>query len=386
MRANVKRNIKILLKGVDYMIFTSESVSAGHPDKMADLISDRILDEYLTQDPIARVACETLLSAKGITLAGEITSTVSVNHEDIARKVIRNIDPEYEVQASFTDHTVGQSPDIAEGVDTGGAGDQGLMFGYSTNETPERLPLPIALANRLIRRLDAIKNDTLTYLKADAKSQVTVAYNDNGKPSHVDAVVISTRHDMDTSLETLRFDALNYVIKPVLGNLYDDSTTVHINPAGSFVLGGPLADTGLTGRKIIVDTYGGFARHGGGAFSGKDATKVDRSGAYMARYIANHVIASEWASKCEIQLAYAIGVAEPVSVRVDTFGTETVDTAIIERAIIDTFDMTPRGIIEELQLTRPIYAQTAVGGHFGRSEFAWEQTPRLDELLAKGRR
>lgn len=368
------------------MLFTSESVSAGHPDKMADLVSDSILDAVLSQDPNARVACETLLSAKGIILAGEITTSADIDYEAVARRVISELDPEYEAQASFTNHIVSQSPDIAEGIADGGAGDQGLMFGYSTDETPERLPLPIALANKLIRRLGAIRNDTLTYLKADAKSQVTVAYDDNGKPSHVDTVVISTRHDEGTSLETLRFDVLNYVIKPILGDLYNDSTTVHINPAGSFVLGGPLADAGLTGRKIIVDTYGGYARHGGGAFSGKDATKVDRSGAYMARYIANHIIDVGWASECEVQLAYAIGVAEPVSVRVDTFGTETVDSAIIVRAIRDTFDMTPRGIIEELQLTRPIYAQTAVGGHFGRDEFTWEHTPRLSELMAKGSR
>lgn len=366
------------------MLFTSESVSAGHPDKMADLVSDSILDAVLAQDPNARVACETLLSANGITLAGEITTSADIDYEAVARRVIGEINPEYVAQASFTNHIVSQSPDIASGIADGGAGDQGLMFGYSTNQTSERLPLPIALANRLIRRLDAIKNDTLTYLKADAKSQVTVAYDEDGKPSRVDTVVISTRHDEGTSLETLRFDVLNYVIKPALGDLYDDSTTVHINPAGSFVLGGPLADAGLTGRKIIVDTYGGYARHGGGAFSGKDATKVDRSGAYMARYIANHVIEAEWASEVEVQLAYAIGVAEPVSVRVDTFGTETVDSAIIERAIRDTFDMTPRGIIEELQLTRPIYAQTAVGGHFGRNEFTWEHTPRVAELIEKG--
>lgn len=360
-------------------LFTSESVSAGHPDKMADLISDSILDEYLAQDPNARVACETLLSAKGITLAGEITSSAIVNHEDVARKVIRNIDPEYEAKALFTDHIVGQSPEIAAGVDTGGAGDQGLMFGYSTNETPERLPLPIALAHRIIRRLESVN---IPYLKADAKTQVTVDYS--GDKPRVDTVVLSVRHDADVHLNDLRDDVMTNVILPEVGEYCDAETIFHINPAGSFVLGGPLADSGLTGRKIIVDTYGGFARHGGGAFSGKDPTKVDRSGAYMARYIANHVIEAGWASKCEIQLAYAIGVAEPVSVRVDTFGTETIDTAIIERAIIETFDMTPRGIIEELQLKRPVYAQTAVGGHFGRKEFTWEQTPRVAELLAKG--
>ena len=360
-------------------LFTSESVSAGHPDKMADLISDSILDEYLAQDPNARVACETLLSAMGITLAGEITSTATVNHEVVARKVIRNIDPEYEAQALFTDHVVEQSPDIAAGVDTGGAGDQGLMFGYSTNETPERLPLPIALAHRIIRRLESVN---IPYLKADAKTQVTIDYS--GDSPRVDAAVLSVRHDEGIDLADLHVDIMLEVLSPTIGEYVTDDTLVFINPAGDFVLGGPLADTGLTGRKIIVDTYGGFARHGGGAFSGKDATKVDRSGAYMARYIANHVIDAGWATECEVQLAYAIGVAEPVSVRVDTFGTETIDTAIIERAIRETFDMTPRGIIEELQLMRPIYAQTAVGGHFGRSEFAWEQTPRVAELIEKG--
>jgi len=346
---------------------------------MADLISDSILDEYLAQDPNARVACETLLSAKGITLAGEITSTAAVNHEVVARKVIRNIDPEYEAQASFSDHTVGQSPDIAAGVDTGGAGDQGLMFGYSTNETPERLPLPIALSHRIIRRLESVN---IPYLMADAKTQVTVDYS--GDKPRVDAVVLSVRHDTDVHLNYLRDDVMTNAILPEVEDYCDAGTVFHINPAGEFVLGGPLADSGLTGRKIIVDTYGGFARHGGGAFSGKDATKVDRSGAYMARYIANHVIAADWASECEVQLAYAIGVAEPVSVRVDTFGTETIDATIIERAIRETFVMTPRGIIEELQLLRPVYAQTAVGGHFGRSEFAWEQTPRVAELIEKG--
>src|SRR5699024_8468473 len=378
-KTKVKRNIKIFFKDVDYMLFTSESVSGGHPDKMADLISDRILDEYLAQDPNARVACETLLSAKGITLAGEITSTAAVNHEDIARRVIRNIDPEYEAQATFTDHTVGQSPDIAAGVDTGVAVDHGLMFGYSTNEPPERLQLPIALSHRIIRLLESVD---IPYLKADAKTQVTIDYNGD-KPS-IDTLVVSVRHGDGTCLHTLRVAIKQHVIFPEVGDYIDDNTVIHINPAGDFILGGPLADSGLTGRKIIVDTYGGFARHGGGAFSGKDATKVDRSGAYMARYIANHIIEAGWANECEVQLAYAIGVAEPVSVRVDTFGTETTDTAIIERAIRDTFDMTPQGIIEELQLTRPVYARTAVGGHFGRSEFAWEQTPRLAELIEKG--
>ena len=360
-------------------LFTSESVSAGHPDKMADLISDSILDEILAQDPSGRVAVETLLSSSGITLAGEVTTKARINFENTARQAIKAIDPEYEARASFANHIVEQSPDIAEGIADGGAGDQGLMFGYSTNETPERLPLPIALAHRIIRRLDSVD---LAYLKADAKTQVTIDYSGD-KPS-IDTLVVSVRHREGTCLNTLRKAIWQHVILPEVGDYIDDNMILHVNPAGTFVLGGPLADAGLTGRKIIVDTYGGYARHGGGAFSGKDATKVDRSGAYMARYIANHVIEAGWASKCEIQIAYAIGVAEPVSVRVDTFGTETIDTTIIERAIRGTFDMTPRGIIEELQLTRPVYARTAVGGHFGRSEFAWEQTPRLGELIEKG--
>src|SRR5699024_8621519 len=313
----VKRNIKILLKGVDYMLFTSESVSAGHPDKMADLVSDSILDAVLTQDPNARVACETLLSAKGITLAGEITAAAKVDYEAVARRVISEIDPGYEAQASFANHIVSQSPDIAAGIADGGAGDQGMMFGYATNETDEYMPLPITVANRIIRRLESVN---IPYLKADAKSQVTVDYS--GDKPRVDTVVLSTRHDAGIDLADLHTDVLLEVIVPELVGYVDGDSIAHINPAGKFVLGGPLADTGLTGRKIIVDTYGGMARHGGGAFSGKDATKVDRSGAYMARYIANHIIAAKWADECEVQLAYAIGVAEPVSVRVDTFGTE----------------------------------------------------------------
>jgi len=268
-------------------LFTSESVSAGHPDKMADLISDRILDEILAQDPNGRVAVETLLSSSGITLAGEVTTKAHIDFENTARQAIKAIDPEYEAEASFANHIVEQSPDIAEGIADGGAGDQGLMFGYSTDETPERLPLPIALAHRIIRRLDSVD---LAYLKADAKTQVTIDYSGD-KPS-IDTLIVSVRHREGTCLNTLRMAIWQYVILPEVGDYIDDNTILHVNPAGSFVLGGPLADAGLTGRKIIVDTYGGYARHGGGAFSGKDATKVDRSGAYMARYIANHVIES----------------------------------------------------------------------------------------------
>lgn len=362
-------------------LFTSESVSAGHPDKLADFVSDSVLDAVLTQDPNGRVACETILTAQGIVLAGEITTSATIDYEDVARTAIRRIDPSYEEQASFTDHITEQSPDIARGVDMGGAGDQGMMFGYSTNQTPERLPLPIALAHRLIRKLDEVREAT-PYLLADAKSQVSVEY-EGSTPTRVDSVVISTRHLPTVVLSALRAHITECVIKPVLGNLYDDSTKVHVNPAGSFVLGGALADAGLTGRKIIVDTYGGYARHGGGAFSGKDATKVDRSGAYMARYLANHVVAAGWADECEVQLAYAIGVAEPVSVRVDTFGrTSAITVDEIARALRNVFDLTPQGIIEELRLKTPIYAQTAVGGHFGREGFAWERTAKVDVLRA----
>src|SRR5699024_8486809 len=304
-------------------LFTSESVSAGHPDKMADLVSDSVLDAVLTQDPYGRVACETLLTAKGIVLAGEVSTSASIDYEDVARTAIRRIDPEYEAQATLTNHIVTQSAEIANGVDIGGAGDQGLMFGYATNETPERMPLPIALANRLIRRLDDITTRN-SLLLADAKSQVTVEY-DGDMPKRVDTVVISVRHREELALEAVRCEVTERVIKPVLGDLLDDNTEVYVNPAGTFTLGGPLADSGLTGRKIIVDTYGGMARHGGGAFSGKDATKVDRSGAYMARYIAKNVVAADLADKCEVQIAYAIGVVKPVSVRVDTFGTAKVD-------------------------------------------------------------
>lgn len=359
------------------MVFTSESVSVGHPDKMADLISDSILDAVLLQDPNARVACETLLSAKGITLAGEVTSTATVNHEEVARKVIRNIDPEYEAQASFASHTVEQSPDIATGVADGGAGDQGMMFGYATNETDELMPLPITVANNIIRALDDVRLQEPRLL-ADAKSQVTI--NNRGE---ITDVVVSTRHTVDISLDEVRrvvSALLDDILSNYRTNIISDVNYL-INPAGKFVIGGPLADTGLTGRKIIVDTYGGMARHGGGAFSGKDATKVDRSGAYMARYVAKNVVAAGLADKCEIQLAYAIGVAEPVSVRVDTFGTAKIDERVIERAIREVFDLTPLGIIKALDLRKPIFAKTAVGGHFGRDEFAWEKTDKINDLL-----
>ena len=361
------------------MLFTSESVSAGHPDKMADLVSDSILDATLAQDPNARVACETLLSAKGITLAGEITAAAKVDYEAVARRVISEIDPGYEAQATFTNHIVEQSLDIASGIVDGGAGDQGMMFGYATNETDELMPLPITVANEIIRALDMLQVHDSRFL-ADAKSQVTVDGNGN-----IHAVVVSSRHTSSIALDDVR-RIIKHVVDDVLKRYGTsaDNIALFINPAGKFVLGGPLADTGLTGRKIIVDTYGGMARHGGGAFSGKDATKVDRSGAYMARYIAKNVVAAGLADKCEVQLAYAIGVAEPVSVRVDTFGTSVtakIDEREIERAIREVFDLTPLGIIKALDLRKPIFAKTAVGGHFGRSDFAWEKTDKINDLL-----
>src|SRR5690625_1398658 len=362
------------------MLFTSESVSAGHPDKMADLVSDSILDAYLVQDLNARVACETLLSAKGITLAGEVTSTATVNHEDIVRRVIGDIDPTYEVQALFADHIIGQSPNIAAGVDTGGAGDQGMMFGYASNESESFMPIPIVAANDIIKALGRTRA-VEPRLLADAKSQVTV--NSRGE---ITDVVVSTRHTDDISLVEVRrlvSGMLDDILANYRTNIISDVNYL-INPAGKFVIGGPLADSGLTGRKIIVDTYGGKARHGGGAFSGKDATKVDRTGAYMARYTAKNVVAAGLADKCEIQLAYAIGVAEPVNVRVDTFGTSVtakIDERAIERAIREVFDLTPLGIIKALDLRKPIFAKTAVGGHFGRSDFAWEKTDKINDLL-----
>lgn len=360
------------------MLFTSESVSEGHPDKMADLISDTVLDAALAQDPSARVACETFLTAGEIIIGGEITTTAEIDYEKTVRQAIREIDPEYEAQAKLRNNLVEQSPDIAAGIAGGGAGDQGLMFGYSTTETPERLPLPIALAHRLIRRYEAIYPHT-DVLKADAKSQVTVDYS--GDKPRLDTVLMSVRHSADIDLDYIWAVVETFVIRPELYEYIDENKPprILVNPAGNFVLGGPLADSGLTGRKIIVDTYGGWARHGGGAFSGKDATKVDRSAAYMARYIANHIVEAGAADECEIQLAYAIGVTEPVSITVNTDGKHD---ANIERAIRKTFDLTPAGIIRELGLDKPIFAATATGGHFGRSEFKWEQTPRLAEFKA----
>ena len=373
-------------------IFTSESVTEGHPDKMADQISDAVLDAVLKDDPTGRVACEVLVTTGSCIVAGEITTTTYVDVPKLARQVIADI--------GFTDAAYGfdaktcgvfnviqsQSPDIAMGVDTGGAGDQGLMFGYACDETPELMPLPITLAHKLARRLsDVRRSGELNFLRPDGKSQVSVEYV-NGKPSRIDAVVISTQHHDSVSTEELREKVRRHVIDAVIpAEMVDGNTKYHINPTGRFVIGGPHGDTGLTGRKIIVDTYGGMGRHGGGAFSGKDPTKVDRSACYMARYIAKNLVAAGYASRCEVQLAYAIGVAEPVSVNVNTFGTGKLDESQITDLIRKNFPLTPKGIIDHLRLRRPIYRQTAAFGHFGRSEdgFSWEATDKVEALRSE---
>ena len=371
-------------------LFTSESVTEGHPDKIADQISDAVLDAILEQDPNGRVACETLVTTGLAVIAGEITTNARVNYKQIVRDTIDEIgynDASYGYDCntlSVMDAVGTQSPDIAQGVDTGGAGDQGLMFGFACNETAELMPLPIQLAHNLTRKLsESRRSGELEYLRPDGKSQVTVEYRD-GKPFRVEAVVISTQHAEEVSTETLRSDILEKIIKTTIpADLLDDDTKYHINPTGRFVVGGPMGDAGLTGRKIIVDTYGGYAPHGGGAFSGKDPTKVDRSAAYMARYIAKNIVASGLAEKCTVQLAYAIGVAEPVSVRVDTHGTGRIDEDKLSAAVRNNFELTPKGIIETLDLRRPIFKATARFGHFGRTndEFTWEKTDKADALL-----
>jgi len=378
-----------ILSNANYL-FTSESVTEGHPDKIADQISDAILDAILEQDPNARVACETLVTTGLAVVAGEITTTATVNYKQVIRDTIDEIGYNNAIfgydsnTCSVIDAIGTQSPDIAQGVDTGGAGDQGLMFGFACNETNELMPLPIQLAHNLTRRLsDARRSGQLPYLRPDGKSQVTVEYRD-GKPFRVDAVVISTQHAEEVSTETLRADILEKVIKSTVpAELIDENTKYHINPTGRFVVGGPMGDAGVTGRKIIVDTYGGYAPHGGGAFSGKDPTKVDRSAAYMARYIAKNIVAAGLADKCTVQLAYAIGVAEPVSVFVDTHGTGKVEDVKLSEAVRKNFELTPKGIIETLDLRRPIFKQTAKFGHFGRTndEFTWEKTDKADALL-----
>jgi S-adenosylmethionine synthetase len=371
-------------------LFTSESVTEGHPDKIADQISDAILDACLEKDPYSRVACETLLTTGLAFIAGEITTKAYVDFPSIVRGTVTAV--------GYTDAAYGfdsqtcsvissiheQSPDIAMGVDPGGAGDQGMMFGYATNENPEYMPTPIALAHKLTRRLSEVrKNGSLDFLRPDGKSQVTVEYDANHKPVRVDAVVVSTQHSETVDNRRLRAEVLEQVIqKAIPENLLDADTKYHINPTGRFVVGGPMGDTGLTGRKIIVDSYGGMGRHGGGAFSGKDPTKVDRSACYMARYIAKNIVAAGLADRCEVQLAYAIGVAEPVSVLVQTFGTGKMPESQIENLVREHFSLTPKGIITSLNLRRPIYKQTAAYGHFGRTEldFTWEATDKAASL------
>src|SRR5271165_3188018 len=380
------------LSARDRFLFTSESVTEGHPDKIADQISDAILDACLEQDPYSRVAAETLTATGLVVIAGEITTKAYVDFQTLVRGVVQSIGYD-NASYGFDSNTCAvissinkQSGDIAQGVDTGGAGDQGMMFGYAANETPELMPAPIALAHKLCRRLTEVrKSGKLPYLRPDGKSQVTVEYDENRKPVRVDAVVISSQHSETVGNDELHADILKHVIQAVIpAELLDEHTKYHINPTGRFVIGGPMGDTGLTGRKIIVDTYGGMGRHGGGAFSGKDPTKVDRSAAYMARHIAKNIVAAKLADRCEVQLAYAIGVADPVSVRVDTFGTEKVDPAIIPDLIRAHFKLTPRGIIESLNLRRPIYKKTAAYGHFGRSDpdFTWELTDKAAKLAS----
>jgi len=370
-------------------LFTSESVTEGHPDKIADQISDAVLDAVLKDDPTGRVACETLVTTGLVVVAGEITTSTYVDFSDLAREVIRDVGYT-RAKFGFDADTCGvicaikkQSEDIAMGVDTGGAGDQGLMFGFASDETPELMPMPIQLAHQLTFKLSEVrKSKKVDFLRPDGKSQVTIEYR-NGKPARVDTVVISTQHSDKVSNDDLRNAILEHVIKPVVpATMLDKNTKYYINPTGRFVIGGPMGDAGLTGRKIIVDTYGGYSRHGGGAFSGKDPSKVDRSACYMARYIAKNVVAAGLASKAEVQLAYAIGVAEPVSVMVDTFGTANVAEEKITEIVREIFKLTPKGIIEALDLRKPIYKATAAYGHFGRTGpgFTWEKIDRADAL------
>jgi S-adenosylmethionine synthetase len=368
-------------------LFTSESVTEGHPDKIADQISDAVLDEVMRQDPKGRVACETLVTTGLAVVAGEITTTGHIDYDDLVRETIRQVGYD-NANYGFDSNTCAvvctvkrQSPDIAMGVDTGGAGDQGLMFGFACDETEELMPMPIQLAHQLTQRLSEVrKSKKVEFLRPDGKSQVTIEYRD-GKPARVDCVVISTQHSDTVSTADLRAAIEEHVIKPIVpSKMLDAKTKFHINPTGRFVIGGPMGDAGLTGRKIIVDTYGGYSRHGGGAFSGKDPSKVDRSACYMARYIAKNVVAAGLASRAEVQLAYAIGVAEPVSVMVDSFGTATIPEEKITHLVRDHFKLTPKGIIETLDLRRPVYKATAAYGHFGRSGFSWERTDVADAL------
>ena len=376
-------------------IFTSESVTEGHPDKMADQISDAVLDAVMKDDPVGRVACEVLVTTGLCVVAGEITTTVPrLEIQKIARETIREIGYD-NASYGYDATTCGvlnaiqtQSPDIAMGVDTGGAGDQGLMFGFACDETPELMPLPIMMAHKLVRRLSEVRRaGPLGFLRPDGKSQVSVEYL-NGKPRRVTAVVVSTQHSDDVSIEALRAEVKLHIIDPVIpAEMVDSGTRYHINPTGRFVIGGPHGDTGLTGRKIIVDTYGGMGRHGGGCFSGKDPTKVDRSACYMARYVAKNIVAAGLAARCEVQLAYAIGVAEPVSVAVNTYGTGLLDEKRLVELIRAHFPLTPRAMIDHLKLRRPIYRKTAAFGHFGRDEetFTWEATDKAGVLKEEAR-
>ena len=370
-------------------LFTSESVTEGHPDKIADQISDAVLDEVMRQDPKGRVACETLVTTGLAVVAGEITTSAHINYDELVRETIREVGYDrakygFDCDTCAVISTVKrQSPDIAMGVDTGGAGDQGLMFGFACDETAELMPMPIQLAHRLVQRLSEVrKSKKVDFLRPDGKSQVTVEYRD-GKPFRVDTVVISTQHGEKATNDEIRNCVMEHVIKPIIPpSMLDGKTKYHINPTGRFVIGGPMGDAGLTGRKIIVDSYGGYSRHGGGAFSGKDPSKVDRSACYMARYIAKNIVAAGLATKVEVQLAYAIGVAEPVSVMVDSFGTANIAEEKITQLVRETFSLTPKGIIEALDLRRPVYKATAAFGHFGRTGagFTWERTDRADAL------
>ena len=370
--------------------FTSESVTEGHPDKIADQISDSILDAIIVQDPVARVACETMVTTGLAFVAGEISTTCYVHIPDIVRETIKNIGYtrakygfDYETCSVITSIDQ-QSSDIAMGVDTGGAGDQGLMFGYACNETPELMPMPIMLAHKISMQLSEVrKKDILAYLRPDGKSQVTIEYRD-GKPFRIDTVVVSSQHSPEVHMKDMREDIIEKVIKPIVpeGLLDEETVKYYINPTGRFVVGGPMGDTGLTGRKIIVDSYGGVGSHGGGAFSGKDPTKVDRSGAYISRYIAKNIVAAGIADKVEVQLAYAIGIPEPVSILVDTYGSGRIEEEAIAKLIRKNFDLTPKGIIDYLRLRRPIFKKTAAYGHFGKNDpdFTWEKTDKAETL------